>query len=171
MMAAPTLKTDRLILRNIEKSDAQYLKYLLKPEIEAVSGPYMPHSEAQLAQHIDRIRGNMAWGVILDDGTWIGDIGVFSIAEYKVGEIAWYMDPLYWNRGYAFEAATAVLRYAFETLGFVRVSAQIAEDNHASRHLAEKLGFELHAILPQANLGGKVVDVAYYSLANRSCFM
>ena len=77
MMAAPTLKTDRLILKNIEKSDAQYLKYLLKPEIEAVSGPYMPHSEAQLAQHVDRIRGNTAWGVILDDGTWIGDIGVF----------------------------------------------------------------------------------------------
>lgn len=86
----------------------------------------------------------------------------------RVGEIAWYMDPSYWNRGYAFEAATAVLSYTFETLGFVRVSAQIAEDNHASGHLAEKLGFELHAILPQANLGGKVVDVAYYSLANGS---
>ena len=171
MMAAPTLKTDRLILRNIEKSDAQHLKYLLKPEIEAVSGPYMPHCETQLAQHVDRIRGNTAWGIILVDGSWIGDIGVFSIAEHKVGEIAWYMDPSYWNRGYAFEAATAVLRYAFETLSFVRVCAQIAEDNHASRHLAEKLDFELHAILPQANLGGKVVDVAYYSLANRSCFM
>ena len=126
-MAAPTLKTDRLILRNIEKSDAQYLKYLLKPEIEAVSGPYMPHSEAQLAQHVDRIRGNTAWGVILDDGTWIGDIGVFSIAEHRVGEIAWYIDPSYWNRGYAFEAATAVLRYAFESCIFWLLFGCISE--------------------------------------------
>lgn len=166
-MAAPVLKTKRLILRNIEKSDAQFMRYLLKPEIENASGPYMPHNEAQLPGHVDRIKGNTAWGITLGDGTLIGDIGVFSIAENRIGEIAWYIDPLYWHQGYAFEAGSAVLEYVFKTLGFVRVSAQIACDNRASRRLAEKLGFDFHAILPDANLGGKVVDIAYYSLAKR----
>lgn len=166
-MSAPTLKTKRLTLRSIENSDVKNITYLLKPEIENHSGPYMPHNEAQLAKHIDRIKGNTAWGIVLNDGTFIGDIGIFSIAENKIGEIAWYVDPSYWKQGYAFEAASVVLKYVFDILGLVRVSAQISDSNIASRHLAEKLGFEFHAILPQANLGGKVVDIAYYSLANQ----
>lgn len=164
-MAAPTLTTKRLTLRNIIDSDAQRMRYLLKPEIERAAGPYMPHSEDQLFRHLNRIKGDTAWGILLDDGTFIGNIGVFSIAENKIGEMAWYIDPSYWHQGYAFEAGTAVLQYVFDTLGFDRVSAQIARDNQASRCLAEKLGFVLHAILPEANLGGKIADVAYYTLA------
>lgn len=125
----------------------------------------MPHNEKQLLQHVDRIRGNTSWGITLADGTFIGDIGVYSVAENKIGEIAWYIDPSYWHQGYAFEAGSAVLKYCFETLGFIRISAQISADNQSSRQLAEKFGFEFHAILPQANLCGKVDDIAYYSLA------
>ncbi len=164
-MAAETIKTKRLILRNIKKSDTKNLKYLLKPEIENDSGPYMPHNKKQLLQHIDRIKGNTTWAIILDAGTFIGDIGIYSVVENKIGEIAWYIDPEYWHQGYAFEAGRAVLEYCFETLGFIRISAQISTDNQSSRYLAEKLGFNFHAILPQANLGGKVTDIAYYSIS------
>lgn len=164
-MAGQTIKTNRLILRDIKKSDVKNIKYLLKPEIENFSGPYMPHNKKQLSQHINRIKCDTAWGITLNDGTFIGDIGIFLVVENKIGEIAWYIDPEYWNNGYAFEAGKAVLKYCFETLGFTRISAQISADNQRSRHLAEKLGFELHAILPQANLGGKIVDIAYYSIS------
>ena len=44
-MAAETIKTERLILRDIKKNDVKNLKYLLKPEIETYSGPYMPHNK------------------------------------------------------------------------------------------------------------------------------
>ncbi len=164
-MAAQTIKTNRLILRDIKKSDAKKIEYLLKPEIENFSGPYMPHNKKQLLQHINRIKGDTAWGITLTDGTFIGDIGIFSVVENKIGEIAWYIDPKCWNNGYAFEAGNAVLKYCFEKLGFIRISAQISADNQRSRHLAEKLGFEFHGILPQANLGGKVDDVAYHSIS------
>ncbi len=167
-MSAQTIKTERLILRNIKKSDAKNIEYLLKPEIENTSGKYMPHNKKQLKQHIERIKGDASWGITLNDGTFIGDIGIFSVIENQIGEIAWYVDPAYWNKGYAFEAGSAVLEYCFEMLGFIRISAQISADNQKSRHLAEKLGFEFHAILPQANLGGKITDVAYYSLASKN---
>ena len=165
-MPSPILKTERLILRNLEKSDAASLAYLLKPEIENFAGPYMPHSESDLLQHVERIAGDTSWGITLTDGTFIGDIGVFSVAENKIGEIAWYMDPRFWKRGYGFEAGRAVLDYVFDTLGLCRISAQIASENTGSRKLAEKLGFHLDAILPDANLGGKVTDIAYYSVKN-----
>ena len=86
-MAAEILKTKRLILRNIKKSDVKNLKYLLNPAIEDYSGPYMPHNKKQLLQHFDRIKGNTTWGITFDDGTFIGYIGVFSVVENKIGEI------------------------------------------------------------------------------------
>ena len=107
-MSAPTIKTERLILKNIEESDALQLKYLLCPEIEKSSGPYMPHSEDQLLAHVKRIKGDTSWGITLYDGTFIGDIGVFSHKENK-GEMAWYVDPKYWHNGYAYEAGIAVI--------------------------------------------------------------
>lgn len=44
-MSAQTIKTNRLVLRDIKKSDAKNIEYLLKPEIENLSGPYMPHKK------------------------------------------------------------------------------------------------------------------------------
>jgi len=45
-----------------------------------------------------------------------------------------------WGRGYAFHAASAVLTYAFETLGVTRVVADVDEPNAASIRVLEKLG-------------------------------
>lgn len=164
-MSAQTIKTERLVLRDIKKSDAKNLNYLLKPEIEKCSGPYMPHNKKQLLQHIDRIKGNTTWGITFDNGAFIGYLGIFSVIENIIGEMAWYIDPTYWHQGYAFEAGNAVLKYCFETLNFTRISAQISANNQSSRNLAEKLGFELHAILPQGNLDGIITDIAYYSIS------
>ncbi|OKH18667.1 GNAT family N-acetyltransferase [Hydrococcus rivularis NIES-593] len=48
--------------------------------------------------------------------------------------------PQLWGRDYATEAALAVLRYAFETLGSDRVLADVDEANAASIRVLEKLG-------------------------------
>lgn len=112
-MITHTIKTERLTLRNIKKSDAKNLKYLLKPEIENISGPYMPHNQKQLLQHVDRIRGNTSWAITIADGKFIGYIGVYSVAENKIGEIAWYIDPLYWHQGYAFESCKGSCKLLF----------------------------------------------------------
>jgi [ribosomal protein S5]-alanine N-acetyltransferase len=48
--------------------------------------------------------------------------------------------PDLWGRGYAFQAASAVLTYALETLGLVRVAADVDEPNLASIRVLEQLG-------------------------------
>jgi RimJ/RimL family protein N-acetyltransferase len=49
-------------------------------------------------------------------------------------------DPDFWGRGYAPQAASAVLAYALETLGLDRVTADVDEPNQASVRVLEKLG-------------------------------
>jgi len=56
-----------------------------------------------------------------------------------------------------------VIAYSRDTLGVKRLCAQIDERNERSKRLAERLGFTLDAHLPEADFGGRVADVAYYS--------
>jgi RimJ/RimL family protein N-acetyltransferase len=58
-------------------------------------------------------------------------------------EIGWRLDPDYWGRGLATEAAAAVLRDGFERLGFSRLISIIYRENVASRRVAEKIGLRL----------------------------
>src|SRR3972149_6461108 len=57
-------------------------------------------------------------------------------------EIGWRLHHDYWGKGYAFEAATKVLTYAFETLKLQEVVAFTTVTNIRSRKLMEKLGMQ-----------------------------
>lgn len=48
--------------------------------------------------------------------------------------------PQYWGRGYATEATSAVLTYAFDTLGLTRIVAEVDPPNGASICVLEALG-------------------------------
>ena len=56
-------------------------------------------------------------------------------------EIGWYFHPDAWGHGYAGEAATTVLRYAFDA-GLETVLAVTHPDNIASQALCRRLGME-----------------------------
>lgn len=166
-MANNRLYTARCYLRNFDPADAHHFKYLLSPEIQREAGPYMPHTETDLPEHIGRICGSTSWLVFnKDTDDVLGDIGVYSIVDNKIGEMAWYFDPNFWGNGYAFEAGQRVLTYMFDELQFTRLSEQPKAQNDRSRRLAERLGFSLIAILPEANFFGEIADIAYYSIKN-----
>jgi ribosomal-protein-alanine N-acetyltransferase len=58
-------------------------------------------------------------------------------------EIGYRLDPDYWNRGLASEAAQAVRDHAFRDLRLLKVISLIHPDNIPSRRVAEKNGMKL----------------------------
>jgi RimJ/RimL family protein N-acetyltransferase len=80
-------------------------------------------------------------------------------------------DTGYWvrkraqGRGFAAEAANALIRYAFGALGMRRVGLTFSAGNEASRRIAEKLGFTQEGVLRSANPlpGGRVADRHCYA--------
>jgi len=166
MKEAPNLITKRLGLRPLTLHDSENLIYLLHSEIQKDAGPYMPHSLNDLPQHIERIIGDTTWLITINKDKVIGDIGVFSKKGNETGEMAWYIDPEYWNLGYATEAGLAVIDYMFSTLKFCQLTAQIGSANIPSCRLAEKLGFILECIEYDSDLYGKKADVCLYSMSN-----
>lgn len=58
-------------------------------------------------------------------------------------EIGYRLNPAFWNRGFATEAARAVRDHAFRDLKLERVISLIHPQNHASRRVTEKNGMHL----------------------------
>jgi RimJ/RimL family protein N-acetyltransferase len=94
-----------------------------------------------------RRRGRDGWGFWAieerESGRLVGGVGVFPLNwEGPEFELGYHVVPSAWNRGYASEAAAAVLAAAWEA-GLDHVVAVAMPGNVASRRVMEKLGMSL----------------------------
>ena len=146
--------TQRLVLRELRESDLEAVSALYSDaafrryEGELQSKEEIaPDFQASLglARQEPRERYILAVTISPDDqlcGYVDLKEGRRSIREWEMG---WGMHPALWGRGYASEAARAVLRFAFEELKAHRVMASCHADNLASARVMEKLGMKREA--------------------------
>jgi RimJ/RimL family protein N-acetyltransferase len=82
-----------------------------------------------------------------ESGLLCGEAGLFPLApDGPDVALGYAFGSAYWGRGYATEAATAVLAEAFGPLGLERLVAITREANFGSRRVLAKLGFEEHGL-------------------------
>lgn len=151
-VVAPTLQTDRLLLRPHRMSDAAAW-YALQCEPTVLEFlPWPERTRRQSARHLaHRTRHTrllqrddfLALGVERD-GILIGDVSLHLRdvgAGERSAEIGWILAPAWEGRGYATEASNAMLDLAFGRLGAKWVTAVVDAGNTRSIALAERLGF------------------------------
>jgi RimJ/RimL family protein N-acetyltransferase len=73
-------------------------------------------------------------------------IGVIDVDE---GSLGYWIDRSAWGQGYAYEAASAVVRFARERVGLLKLTAGRAYDNPASGRILCKLGFRSVDVVPR----------------------
>ena len=99
----------------------------------------------RLLQEIDteRLQGIQYWPIfLLKGGLHIGCCGLRPYDESKnILEIGFHIRYGQWRQGYAFEAAHAVMQYAFNTIKVSGLFAGHNPKNEGSRYLLGKLGF------------------------------
>ncbi|CAB3701857.1 GNAT family N-acetyltransferase [Trinickia soli] len=147
----PALDTARLLIRERTLADLEScLEMDRDPEVTRhIAGPWSdPVAHRQFVQH--RITrqyppGLGYWSIRerADPDRFIG--WVLLIPDHGSGpdvEIGWRLVRSAWGRGIASEAARALVKHAFETVGLPRVIADIAAENRASLHVARKLGMQ-----------------------------
>lgn len=77
-----------------------------------------------------------------ESGTVIGEVLLkWGSAEHRQGELGFAFSRAHQGKGYAAEAATAMLRLGFDQLRLHRVTAVCVEENDASARLLRRLGF------------------------------
>lgn len=156
-MAQPTLPvtTPRLLLRAVEPGDVEAMHaYKSRPDVVRYI-PHDPLSHGEVAEWIERRartdltdEGQALPLAVVEraSGTLIGDVVLFWRSRRNAqGEIGYVINPEWGGRGYATEAARALLRVGFEDLRFHRITAVIDERNHASARLLERLGLRREA--------------------------
>lgn len=135
------LKTERLVLRPFEETDAEGLHACLGDEEVVRYEPYgaMTMEECRL-EAARRASDEAFWAVCLADGTLIGNLYLSGADEFGTREIGYVFARACWHKGYATEAARRLMAYAFERLATRRIIALCDTRNAASFALMERLG-------------------------------
>ncbi len=157
----PALRTRRLILRALRPDDAETVASLINDRRIAENTariPY-PYTLADAETFIAHAQANEepSFVVTLHDGTIVGGCGIGRLRG-DVPEIGYWYGVRYWGRGYATEAAQALLDHAFGDLEHEVLHAGARVTNPASRRVLEKCGFEWTGVVLQRSraLGSSV---------------
>ncbi|CAM3748548.1 GNAT family N-acetyltransferase [Nocardioides zeicaulis] len=147
------LRTERLLLRPFQAGDEVAMAEAWADESYAsllLTGTQNPAEVAEMVRRRSDPADGMFVGLVAEhDGEVVGDtILVLQGTGLTEGEIGWTVMPRHAGRGYATEAARAVLRMAFEHYGLRRVVANLDARNDRSAALCERLGMrrEVHRL-------------------------
>ena len=156
------LETDRLILREFRESDFDDVHtYGSDPAVARfmVWGPNtLEVSQTFLGLLIE---GQKTWPrkdvslalELRETGKLIGSIRLWVVQEdWGTAEIGYSLDRGHWRRGFAFEAASAMMRAGFEVLKLHRVVATCDVRNRGSWGVMRKLGMRREGKLMQDRL-------------------
>jgi len=154
------IETARLVLRVQQDDDLDWLvEHMNTPAVMRHLGGVRDRDAvaagmARNAESFSRT-GIGFWTIILrESGERAGKCGLGTIAGEHAPpglrgqpEIGWSLAEPIWGQGLASEAARAVLRHGFETLGHATIFSQTSTSNRASTRMMERLGFERRASL------------------------
>jgi ribosomal-protein-alanine N-acetyltransferase len=146
----PSLVTPRLRLDAFTLSDTADLHILFADPLTHTigSGPFTAVEQTERWIH-NRVRfqeeQNLCWYALRerDTGKLIGNCGLLAGRTWPAGpEIGYLISATHQRRGYASEAASAVLNEC-RAAGLPRLWSTIRPDNTPSRRIAERLGLQL----------------------------
>ena len=151
------LETERLILRapgpgdfegaHAYSSDPENAKYIFwGPNTPADTRRFLRRAQTEWAKRIPRQYDFVL--VRKEDSQLIGGCGL-SVSG-SLGEIGWILGRSFQHKGYATEAARAVLGFGFQRLGLRRIRARCDARNEPSFHVMERLGMRREAAFRSA---------------------
>ena len=142
------LRSDRLILRRLERTDAQVLRRLAGDWELARWTSDIPHpyDAAMAREFIAWADGEFTGGrryvfavVSRATGELVGVISLTLLGRVE-GELGYWIGRPYQRQGYASEAAARIVQFAFMDLAIQKVTAACLPDNEPSWRVMERCG-------------------------------
>ena len=171
-MAFPTLKTNRLELRQITEADLDNIfRGLSHPDVirhYGVSYSTLDDTWEQLEWYaeLERTHSGIWWAIIwAETGQFCGAIGYNNLSrEHKKAELGFWLLPEFWKKGIIQEALEPVLKYAFKELHLHRIEAFVETENISSQKALQKQHFQQEGILRDSEIkDGRFISVAIFS--------
>jgi len=168
-MHPETLKTERLLLRPLSDTDAEAIFMLRSDDIvnRFLDRPKAKsHKDAIefISKILNTTDGSHYWALALaDSNQLIGTICLWNLSDDKSSvEIGFEQMSAYQGKGFMTEALSAVIKYAFENLGFKTICGYTVRKNIASINLLMRSRFKQ---LPNGSKDDCPVDMIVLELA------
>lgn len=143
-MKPPVIKTPRLLLQPIlEKDKNEMMEIVVKDEVKKT---YMIpdflnlEEKEKFVNRLVELSGKLdrfVYAIYLNQHI-IGFMNEVNKTDDSI-EIGYFIDPKYWNQGYATEALKEAIKYLFR-MGYLHVTASHFKENPASGRVMEKVG-------------------------------
>jgi|SRR5215217_2444439 len=171
-------ETERLILRRARAEDLEPLLASWSDPETRLYTPDRPDPRGFLVQMIedmqvkkpgDHAPGGSWYQFVVErreDGAVVGDLGAgFGVPGERQVELGYRIAPGFQRRGYAKEAAAALITYLFDKHEVHRIVGVAASPNEASRAVLRALGFRHEGHFRQSFLcNGRWLDDDLYAL-------
>lgn len=154
------LETERLYLRHQSEDDAAFVLELMNDPawIQFIGDRgvrTVEQARSYIANGAVAMYEKYGFGLLLvarkEDHVPLGLCGLIKREGLEDVDIGFAYLPAYRSKGYAYEAAAAVMQYAREKIGLTRVVAITTQDNHASGRLLEKIGLRFERLIQLPN--------------------
>ncbi|AXY09825.1 N-acetyltransferase [Bacillus anthracis] len=162
------IEAERLLIRKFEfkdweavheyTSDSNVMKYI--PEgvfTEEDTRNFVYKNMGENAENFPVIQ--------IDENILIGHIVFHKYFGEHTYEIGWVFNPKYFNKGYASEAAKAILKYGFKEMKLHRIIATCQPENTPSYRVMEKIGMRREGYFKKCiPHGNEWWDEYYYAI-------
>jgi len=138
------IKTKRLVLK---KPSKKINKKLIVSQIgdwevaKWLSGVPYPYTEQKAEEWLNNINDDDLLFSIFRNNSLIGGVGL-SLEEDNDWDLGFWIGRRHWGKGYATEAAMALIQYAQKEFNFKQINACHIEGNTGSSNVLMKLGFK-----------------------------
>jgi len=154
------LKNEKCIIRAIDNSE------------ERINFSEQPYSEIENLTETHLYASEMPKELFFSveyEGKRAGEMSLKSIRWFNhKAEIAVFILKPFRRKGLAEQALRMLLDYAFHTMNFYRIEAEVVDYNPAARALFEKLGFTQEGVLREAKFyAGTYHDIYSYGLLSK----
>ena len=141
-------RTERLLIRDFKFDDWKAVHLYASDPTVTTHMIWGPNAEADTQSYVGRMaemqeqfpRTVYELAMTLpSDGTLIGGVGLHVVSA-GIGEVGYCLNPQYWRRGFASEAAREMLRFGFVELGLHRIYATCRPGNVGSAAVMKSIG-------------------------------
>lgn len=150
------MEAERLVLRRLAVEDADFIRELLnEPSFLRNIGDRGVRTSEDASRYI--LNGpvesyaKFGFGLYLvalkETDTAIGICGLLKREALEDVDIGFAFLPKFWGKGYAYEAASAVMEYGRAVLGLKRIVAITAPHNEASIRVLRKMGMRFERMV------------------------
>ncbi len=162
------IETERLILRPMTEADGESVFQWTGDPIVNRYMPYPVHKNVEETKAwLRSLQGKEEeFGFCLKEtGQLIGAGSIKYREEFDAYEIGYNLNRAFWGKGYATEAAKALLEWAYEKKHARRFMARHATANRASGNVLKKCGYQFSHFGQYSRYdGSETYDAAYYTM-------